>query len=247
MRRGAILCALLLSGCRAVIPGAAASLPSPGDGAEILGRSADGAAIVASTHGSGPRRVLWIGGIHGDEREGGDRLAAILQGLAEPIARGGTTLRLVHDANPDGTAAKRRTNARGVDLNRNWPSSNFRAAPGFGGSPLSEPETAALHAEFLRFDPAFVVVFHSTPDGPFVNFDGPGEDLARRFAGAARAVDPRWRVVGDMGYPTPGSLGTFVGVDRRIPILTIEFRRGQDPASVLAGATAGMRALLESR
>jgi hypothetical protein len=34
-----------------------------------------------------------------------------------------------------------------------------------------------------------------------------------------------------MGYPTPGSLGTWAGVDRQIPIVTLELparQRGED-------------------
>lgn len=55
-----------------------------------------------------------------------------------------------------------------------------------------------------------------------------------------------WRIVADMGYATPGSLGTFMGIDRNIPILTIEFRRGQDPDAVLRAARAGFHALIEA-
>ena len=48
-----------------------------------------------------------------------------------------------------------------------------------------------------------------------------------------------------MGYPTPGSLGTLVGDEWGIPILTIEFRKGQDSASVRAALDAGLRAVLD--
>lgn len=45
--------------------------------------------------------------------------------LVEP-----TTLRVFEDMNPDGTHASSRFNARGVDLNRNFPASNFRSGRG---------------------------------------------------------------------------------------------------------------------
>jgi len=70
--------------------------------------------------------------------------------------------------------------------------------------------------------------------------------LAALFADAARDVDPRWRVVADMGYSTPGSLGTMVGDEMGIPILTIEFKRGQDSASARSAFAAGLRAVLGS-
>lgn len=59
-------------------------------------------------------------------------------------------------------------------------------------------------------------------------------------------MDARWRVKAEMGYPTPGSLGTMVGDEMGVPILTIEFKCGQDGASVRAALAAGLRAVLGS-
>lgn len=212
---------------------------------EVVGASVRGAPIVATTieapGGAMPARLLLVGGIHGNEPEG---LAAV-----DPVVRmlgaeaPGVRVRIIRDLNPDGTAARTRGNARGVDLNRNFPASNFAPARERGASPLSEPESAVLAREIEAFGADVVVVFHSMARGPFVNFDGPGEDLARAFAAAAGEGDARWHVVASMGYPTPGSLGTFVGVDRGVPILTVEFRRGQGRDEVIAAAVAGVRAV----
>lgn len=214
---------------------------------EIIARSRRGAPLTVETltparprPGAGP--VLIIGCIHGDEREG---IAAFDVVRAE-AASAGVAVLLVESMNPDGEAANSRGNAAGVDLNRNWPTANFRPGRAHGPSPLSEPETRGLHELLGRALPSLVVVLHSTGSGPFVNFDGPAEELAARFAEAAQAVDPRWRVVSDMGYPTPGSLGTLVGDEMGIPILTIEFKRGQDSASVRSALKAGLRAVLGS-
>jgi hypothetical protein len=43
-----------------------------------------------------------------------------------------------------------------------------------------------------------------------------------------------------MGYPTPGSLGSYLGQDRGIGILTIEFKRGQAPRSVANALRLGL-------
>ncbi|MCB9846152.1 MAG: succinylglutamate desuccinylase/aspartoacylase family protein [Phycisphaeraceae bacterium] len=200
--------------------------------------------LEARTVGQGPTRVYLIAAIHGNEPEGiaaADRLAR------ELIDSPHLTLRVVRDMNPDGTNARSRENARGVDLNRNWPASNFQPSPDNGPSPLSEPETAAVHNDLLAFAPDLVVVFHSTAraNAPFVNYDGPAAALAHRWSYAARRVADGWSVVRDMGYPTPGSIGTFVGVDRRIPILTIEFAQGQDPESALTASRAGLSAVVD--
>ena len=99
-----------------------------------------------------------------------------------------------------------------------------------------------------RFNPEIIVVLHSTPRGPFVNFDGPSpasEDLAQAFVDGAKSTgDPRWKVVPDMGYPTPGSMGSYFGSDLGLPILTIEFKRGE--TGVTPSAVAGLAAMIDA-
>ena len=82
--------------------------------------------------------------------------------------------------------------------------------------------------------------------GPLVNYDGPAERYATAFADAARSVGPDWRVEPDMGYPTSGSLGSWLGVDQGVPVLTIEFRRGQDEASATAALHKGLAAVIRT-
>lgn len=218
------------------------------DAGAVIGESLGGRSIATETFGRGPVRVYLIGSIHGDEREGRSALEDIRRELAR--STGGTTVRLVTDMNPDGSVAGTRANGAGVDLNRNWPAKNFRAAKGRGGEPLSEPEAAAVHADVVRFDPHMVIVLHSARGGPFVNFDGPdaARQLAESFAAGARSAgDSRWRVVEDMGYPTPGSMGSYFGVDRGVPILTVELRRGDEAERVPAPLVAGLRSVLADR
>jgi murein peptide amidase A len=195
--------------------------------ATLIGQSHLGRTLQGLRIGGGPLRILVIGGIHGDEREGGAAMPELLAWLEQSSGETGVaTWMVIPDLNPDGASADRRTNHRGVDLNRNWPAQNFAPAPSRGAEPLSEPETRAAHELFLSFAPHLVIALHSAENGPFVNFDGPAAELASAFAASARALDSSWRVVAAMGYPTPGSLGSFAGVDRAIPVLTIEFRRG---------------------
>lgn len=209
-----------------------------------IASSVQGRPLLAATFGpSDAPRLLLVGGIHGDEPEG----LFALDDLAVVFARQSHAhVRFIRDLNPDATASRTRFNANNIDLNRNFPASNFTPAPQRGTRPLSEPESRALAAELDSFRPDLIVVFHSIRTGPFVNFDGPAERFAQAFAQAAATADPRWHVRPSMGYPTPGSLGTFAGIDRRIPILTIEFDRGQDEHSVRQSASLGVRAVLEA-
>ncbi len=209
---------------------------------QTIAHSREARPIQATTLGTGPTRVYLIAGIHGDEPEGQLAIDDIAREF-RPDRR--ITLRIVADMNPDGTAADRRTNARGVDLNRNWPASNFSPSTTRGHRPLSEPESAAIHDDMLEFDPDLVLVFHSSSRvyTPFVNYDGPASALAETFASAAKPHALHWGVVPTMGYPTPGSLGSYMGIDREIPILTIEFQLGQAPDSVRRSALAGLDAI----
>ena len=151
---------------------------------------------------------------------------------------------VVEDMNPDGSVKLSRYNSRGVDLNRNWPASNF--SPGFrhGEEPLSEIETAHCFALIQEIEPELVIVLHSIHSGPFVNYDGPALSYAEAFATAADVADRsrNWRLQADMGYPTPGSIGSYVGEDLGIPILTIEFDRGHEESGAAAALLAGVRA-----
>lgn len=192
----------------------------------LAGHSVEGRPLRVAQVGHGPRRVLWIGGIHGDEREGSVATRELPAALAaRPGALEQVTLTLLEDANPDGTAQNRRHNANGVDLNRNYPAANFKPHRMFGIRPLSQPEARTVHDLVLEVRPHLVIVAHSWRNDRFVNFDGPAEHLAVRFG---RLSSYPVRVSQDIA-PTPGSLGSWVGKTLGIPILTLEYRRGTDP------------------
>lgn len=233
---------LLLAGCTTPPAGPEARVSSA-----RLATTGAGRAIASETLGTGPLRVYFIGGIHGDESEGLDSVDAVRDAFLRSDASQQATLRIVRDLNPDGTAAGHRLLPTGVDPNRNWPASNFRVHRTSGPAPLSEPEVRAVHLDMVAFRPQLIVVVHSTRRGPFVNFDGPAEALAHAFVDAARSIDPRWRVVADMGYPTPGSMGSYWGIDRQVPILTVELRRGErDTTRTSAVLTAGLLAAVNA-
>lgn len=239
-----------------LVAGGCASVPRAGDigtSWEPIDRSSEGRLIEAVTiapsdAGADPPRVLIIGSIHGNEPEGLPAIAPLVAALQAAGANAalGASVRVIRDLNPDATVAASRTNSRGVDLNRNFPASNFSPAPDRGPAPLSEPESRALARELETFRPDLVIVFHSIRSGPFVNYDGPAATLAEAFVAATRRSDPRWRVEPSMGYPTPGSLGTFVGIDRRIPILTVEFRRGHDAEAARRAGVDGVLGAIEA-
>jgi protein MpaA len=103
-------------------------------------------------------RVIVVGDVHGNERAG-ERIVARLA-RSRP---GGVRMWLVRSANPDGAAAGTRSNARGVDLNRNFPY-RWRAGPHGtfypGPAAASEPETRAVMRLVRRVHPQLAIYYH---------------------------------------------------------------------------------------
>ncbi|MBC8184679.1 DUF2817 domain-containing protein [candidate division KSB1 bacterium] len=130
---------------------------------------------------------------------------------------------LVPIVNPDGLNQGVRTNANGVDINRNFPTKNWRKKNNLrkhfpGKYPASEPETKAVIKLIKKFNPDRIVSIH-TPLR-IVNYDGPAKDLAFNMA-----MSNGYPVRKDVGYPTPGSLGNYTGNEKNIPTITLELPR----------------------
>jgi hypothetical protein len=187
----------------------------------------EGRPLRVQRFGRGPRKVLWIGGIHGNEPEGRVATAALGAAFDEANLSAQVSLLILEDANPDGRAAHTRNNAHGVDLNRNFPARNFDAStPLYGRRPLSQPESQALYQLIVDERPQLVIACHSWQGAAFVNFDGPAQGLAATFSALSRLpLEPST----SLGESTPGSLGSWLGQDLGVSVLTIEWRRGSDP------------------
>ena len=170
------------------------------------------------------KRVLIIGGIHGDEYSS---TSVVFKWMAMIQENGHSIFdwRFLPSANPDGLLRNKpqRQNANNVDLNRNfltqdwyeqatskWRSkynSDPRRFPGNG--PASEPEVKWIVQQIKDFNPDAIISLHA-PYGR-VDFDGPPEGPTK--LGALTAI--RLGVF-------PGSLGNYTGVDLKIPTVTLE-------------------------
>jgi predicted deacylase len=98
-----------------------------------------------------PLRILIMAGQHGDERRGREavrRFAHVGPAEADPSVPVG--LALVPEVNPDGAARRTRTNAHGVDVNRD----HLR---------LAGAETRALHRFVRTWRPDLIVDVHDFP------------------------------------------------------------------------------------
>ena len=127
----------------------------------VIGQSAEGRVIRATRVGSdaAPVNVLVVGSVHGNE-PAGERIVARLRRAKPPE---GVALYLVRNANPDGRKARTRWNARGVDLNRNFPWRWRRGPRGVfypGPRAGSEPETRALMRLVREVRPKLGIYYH---------------------------------------------------------------------------------------
>lgn len=187
-----------------------------------LGKTVRGRDILATVYGSGEKRVLIFGGIHGDEQHTTVLARALAVNINSETLPSNLTLVILPDVNPDGLMQRTRVNANGVDINRNFPSKTWRADyleqrhyP--GAQPSSEPETRAVLSLLERYPPHLVVTLHAALG--CVNWDGPGGTQAQILA----AING-YPLCASLGYETPGSLGLLTGIDKQIPTVTIELR-----------------------
>lgn len=173
-------------------------------------------------------RVLVVGGIHGDELTSVSIVFRWLELLKQPQGDAARyQWRVIPVLNPDGLLAKppTRVNARGVDLNRNFPTDHWWRDAAYywsvstrrdprrfpGPAPRSEPESAWLHNEIETFKPDVIISVHA----PYavLDFDGPPD------------INPPSRFGPLKLYRLgiyPGSLGNFGGLKAGIPVVTLE-------------------------
>jgi protein MpaA len=172
-----------------------------------------------------------FGGFHGDEPKSVFVANCLIELLStSPASAGKATWIIVPLVNPDGYERRKRRNARGVDINRNFPTRNrqsgSRRSRMFGGPlPASEPETRAVMRIIERYQPDRIVTIHSIGLARFCNnYDGPARAIAN-----AMSRRNGYPVTVNIGYPTPGSFGTWAGVERRIPVVTLELPSTASP------------------
>ena len=191
---------------------------------ESFGRSRMGIPLEVILPENPRPRLLVIAGQHGDEPETTGLLSSALRTLHPDDLDAAVVLVM----NPDGMLRGTRANAFGVDLNRNFPVPNWgegeiqyrwtseeprdvKLSP--GESAASEPETQALIALIDRLKPDYVISIHA----PLACVDDPYATPLGKWLAEKTGLE----FVADVGYPTPGSFGTWAK-ERNLKLITWE-------------------------
>lgn len=169
-------------------------------------------------------KILFIGGIHGDEYSSVSVTFKWLKKI-DKYHSGAYDWHFLPLANPDGLLKKKstRVNARRIDLNRNFETDDTEILPIEhwktaakrrlryypGKKPLSEPESQAIHQIIEQLQPTVIVSVHA-PHG-ILDFDG-------KVTPPKKLGPLRLRQLGTY----PGSLGNYGFNIKGIPVMTIE-------------------------
>jgi protein MpaA len=178
---------------------------------EVYGKSRDGNALTVWLPENATPKILVLASMHGDESETTIVLSDALRSIPSQDLKNAVIL----CANPDGTIRGTRGNARGVDLNRNFPTGSWSPEPVYyksrkddaqdielspGERPASEPETGALLALIGRLKPRAVITLHAALACIDDADESPlGKWLAKR---SGLSLEP-------VTYSTPGSFGSW--------------------------------------
>ena len=138
-----------------------------------IGVSSQGRSLTSYWFGNGSNIVVFAGGIHGNEVSS----VIILNSLLDDLERNyhkipaDKTIVVIPNLNPDGYSSGRRLNSRNVDLNRNFPASDWKPdvnVPGYnsligggGSAPLSENESSAFANFISLYRPKLTMTYHS--------------------------------------------------------------------------------------
>ncbi len=189
------------------------------------------------------RGVLVLGGVHGNEPEGVIAAYKLIEVLASKNSFR-FDIAILACLNPEGFFQGSRLNSRGVDLNRNlatkdWSPEAFSPKYPPGNFAQSEVENQLLVRLLEDFQPGLIISLHS-----FENFMMNVNGDCRKIAEAMQKKN-RYPIEESIGYPTPGCLGTYAGLERDMPTITYEIKRGSSLEEIVEVHVPSLMAGLE--
>jgi predicted deacylase len=221
-----------------------------------IGYSSKGRAISAYYFGNGPSTVLYTGAIHGNEISTKylmEKWIDELEANARTIPAGKSVV-VVPQVNPDGVGSGARVNARNVDLNRNFATSdwqkdittvNNKPFPGGGGeSAMSEPEAQALSSLAQRLRPSLVLSYHSIGGIVAANQAGSSNALAGIYSQLSGYRNTTGQTGETFEYSISGTADDWYAEKLGVPSILIEL--GSNTAHQFSRNQKAMWAMLNS-
>jgi len=184
-----------------------------------IGLSEEQRLMVAESYGFEGPVLLVLSAIHGNERLAltyGERFRTeLLSGYAD---RHGIRVIFLQVANPDGVMRRSRENAGFIDLNRDFPTSNR-----YDDNAHSGLESVYIKDLVDASNLTAALSVHCCI--PTFDWDGPAGELAE---GMSEAMLPEVYFGTQTLGASAGSLGSYVGLDLGLPIITVEFAVGTE-------------------
>lgn len=177
---------------------------------------------------SSGKKILIIGGVHGDEIESVELCNELISSVIGFDKKITNTLYFIPCLNLDGFYLKTRSNVNNVDLNRNLNTSNWQSIatdPRYQPGPesLSEVENKALVSLIEDFKPDLIISLHSFKQKLFLWNNVEDTSCTLKLNKAAEILE--LEIVSKMNYSVFGSLSVW-GKERNISVLTVEAPRG---------------------
>lgn len=205
---------------------APASQPASEGKWKVIGQSAQGQPLHVRRIGAGDKCTLIVAGLDGEDVIAVNWLDSFARQLQEsPDAFRDHQLVLLRAANPDGLLARKPENSRGVALNRNFPTANYRPGghPFAGKGPACEGETRLIMQVLYDVQPQRVVHVLSVPKRSTAECNGVAAEAYASLATVkgltVRAFDAK---------EEPGSLEDFVTTVLGVEMVTLRLSVGDD-------------------
>ena len=192
---------------------------------KVIGKTTEGRKIHSMHLGNNGVRTLVIAGLDGQDRVAVRWLEEMAQELAtRPDLIENNEVIFYRAGNPDGLVHQYKGNARGVPLNRNFPSRRYRQAFGLPqfAVPASEIETRVMLDTLYSFRPRRVIHLSSTSGRSQVVFNRLSKPVATELERSAKITlfpfDPE---------QNPGSIEDFADGTLEAAVLSVKVNPGR--------------------
>ena len=210
---------------------------------KAVARTVRGRSLEVAAFGQASSQVLIVGPLAGDEPAALGLMDKLAQELmtheSSAVSHRAVMLR---DPNPDGRVLRIRANARGVDLDTNFPAASWQKRPAglrwlSDPQPASEPETRAVLNLLAQTRPQWILLLAAHDGAARVDWAGPAQALAEGMQKSAAVGQ-------NVGEQLSGSLLSYAGRDRNIPTLLLTLNNQETAQAAWEAHGPGLLALL---